>query len=72
MAGFVLRRSATLLLTLLAASLLVFGLLELLPGNAAQALMGPDAAPEAVIEGAAPEDPIVSAPPPAAQQEPQE
>ena len=48
MTGFVLRRSATLLLTLLAASLLVFGLLELLPGNAAQALMGPDAAPEAV------------------------
>ena len=45
---FLLKRSITLLLTLLAASLLVFGVLELLPGNAAQALMGPDAAPEAV------------------------
>ena len=32
----------------------------------------PDVPPEEVIEGAAPEDPIVSAPPPAAQQEPQE
>ena len=48
MIRFVLRRSATLLLTVLAASVLVFGVLELLPGNAAQALMGPDAAPEAV------------------------
>ena len=38
---FLLKRSLTLLLTLLAASLLVFGALELLPGNAAQALMGP-------------------------------
>ena len=48
MIQFLLRRSATLLLTVLAASALVFGVLELLPGNAAQALMGPDAAPEAV------------------------
>ena len=48
MIRFLLRRSATLLLTLLVASALVFGVLELLPGNAAQALMGPDAAPEAV------------------------
>ena len=48
MIQFMLRRSATLLLTVLAASALVFGVLELLPGNAAQALMGPDAAPEAV------------------------
>jgi peptide/nickel transport system permease protein len=48
LAGFVLRRLGILAATLLAASLLVFGVLELLPGNAAQALMGPDAAPEAV------------------------
>lgn len=46
--GFLLKRLLTLLATLLAASLLVFGVLELLPGNAAQLLMGPDAAPEAV------------------------
>lgn len=45
---FLLKRLATLLATLLAASLLVFGMLELLPGNAAQLLMGPDAPPEAV------------------------
>ncbi|MDN3919463.1 ABC transporter permease [Roseateles violae] len=45
---FLLRRAFTLLATLLAASALVFGVLELLPGNAAQALMGPEAAPEAV------------------------
>src|SRR6478609_4570015 len=48
MSLFLLRRVATLLATLLAASLLVFGVLELLPGNAAQTLMGADAAPEAV------------------------
>lgn len=48
MAWFLLRRLTTLLATLAGASLLVFGLLEILPGNAAQMLMGPDAAPEAV------------------------
>lgn len=48
MTVFLARRLATLLLTLLAASLLVFAVLEILPGNAAQLLMGPDAAPEAV------------------------
>lgn len=48
MKRFLLRRSLSLLASLLAASLLVFAVLELLPGNAAQALMGPDAAPEAV------------------------
>ena len=47
-ARFVLSRCITLLLTLLAASLLIFGVMELLPGNAAQVLMGPDATPEAV------------------------
>jgi peptide/nickel transport system permease protein len=45
---FLLKRVATLLATLLTASLLVFGVLEVLPGNAAQLLMGPDASPEAV------------------------
>jgi peptide/nickel transport system permease protein len=48
MGVFLARRLATLLLTLLLASALVFGVLEVLPGNAAQLLMGPDAAPEAV------------------------
>ena len=48
MGVFLAKRLATLILTLLAASLLVFGVLEVLPGNAAQLLMGPDAAPDAV------------------------
>lgn len=43
-----LRRLLWLLATLAAASVLIFGLLDLLPGNAAQVLLGPDAAPEAV------------------------
>ncbi|MDM4768180.1 ABC transporter permease [Pelomonas sp. SE-A7] len=43
-----LRRTLWLLATLGAASLLIFALLDLLPGNAAQVLLGPDAAPEAV------------------------
>ena len=50
MAVFLLQRLGTLLATLLAASLVVFGVLEVLPGNAAQVLLGPDAAPEAVVE----------------------
>ncbi|QPF71831.1 ABC transporter permease [Roseateles sp. DAIF2] len=45
---FLARRLGTLILTLLAASALVFAVLEILPGNAAQLLMGPDAAPDAV------------------------
>ena len=48
MALFLLKRFAGLLLTLLLASLVVFALLEVLPGNAAQVMLGPDAAPEAV------------------------
>ncbi len=48
MALFLLKRLLTLLLTLLGTSLVVFGVLEVLPGNAAQILMGPDASPEAV------------------------
>ncbi len=45
---FLLKRFATLLATLLCASVLVFVVLDVLPGNAAQMLMGADAAPEAV------------------------
>ena len=45
---FLLKRLTTLLLTLVGASVVVFLVLEILPGNAAQMLMGPDAAPEAV------------------------
>ena len=45
---FLLQRFATLVATLISASAVVFFVLEVLPGNAAQVLMGPDAAPEAV------------------------
>ncbi|MBV5292831.1 MAG: ABC transporter permease [Curvibacter lanceolatus] len=38
----------TFLATLVGASVVIFTVLEVLPGNAAQMLMGPDAAPEAV------------------------
>jgi len=45
---FLLRRCATLIGTLMGASIIVFLVLEILPGNAAQVLMGADADPEAV------------------------
>ncbi len=45
---FLLKRLTTLLATLFGASAVVFLVLEILPGNAAQMLMGPDASPEAV------------------------
>jgi peptide/nickel transport system permease protein len=48
MALFLLKRLLTLLATLAGASVVVFVVLDILPGNAAQVLMGPDAAPEAV------------------------
>lgn len=48
MSVFLAKRFLTLLLTLAAASVVVFLVLDILPGNAAQVLMGPDAAPEAV------------------------
>jgi len=48
MSLFLFRRALTLLLTLGAASAVIFSMLEVLPGNAAQLLMGPDASPEAV------------------------
>ena len=48
MSVFVLRRLVTLLATLVGASLIIFLVLDALPGNAAQTLMGADASPEAV------------------------
>jgi len=48
MSYFLFKRFLMLLATLAAASVIVFGALEVLPGNAAQALMGPDADPAAV------------------------
>ena len=45
---FFLKRFVTLLATLIGASIVVFLVLEILPGNAAQILMGPDASPDAV------------------------
>lgn len=53
MSYFVLKRLLTFVLTLLATSAIVFAVLELLPGNAAQVLMGPDADPAAVAAKAA-------------------
>ncbi len=48
MSLFLLKRFATLIATLLGASVIIFLVLEVLPGNAAQTLMGADASPEAV------------------------
>ena len=48
MSVFLFKRLITLVATLVGASVVVFLVLEILPGNAAQILMGPDAAPEAV------------------------
>ncbi|KAF1049505.1 ABC transporter permease [Xylophilus sp.] len=48
MSRFLVQRCALLLVTLAAASLVVFVVLDILPGNAAQVMMGPDASPEAV------------------------
>jgi peptide/nickel transport system permease protein len=45
---FLFKRLMTLVATLVGASIVVFLVLEILPGNAAQILMGPDASPEAV------------------------
>ncbi|MDF1747269.1 MAG: ABC transporter permease [Alphaproteobacteria bacterium] len=46
MAGFLSRRLITLLLTLLVASLVVFWVLELLPGDVAQLLLGTEVQPD--------------------------
>ena len=48
MAHFLWKKLLALLLTLLAAATLIFAVLHLLPGNAAQVLLGPDADPQAV------------------------
>ena len=48
MSVFLLKRLLTLIAILVATSAVVFLVLDVLPGNAAQVLMGPDAAPEAV------------------------
>ena len=48
MSVFLFKRLITLVATLLGASVVVFLVLEILPGNAAQILMGPDATPDAV------------------------
>jgi peptide/nickel transport system permease protein len=48
MSLFLFKRLLTLLATLVGTSIVVFLVLEILPGNAAQILMGPDASPEAV------------------------
>ncbi len=48
MIAFLLRRSATFVATLLAASLIVFVVLEILPGDPAQIIMGMEAPPDAV------------------------
>ena len=45
---FLAKRILTLIATLMGASIVVFLVLEILPGDAAQVMMGPDAAPEAV------------------------
>ena len=48
MSLFLFKRFLTFLATLVGESVVIFTVLEVLPGNAAQMLMGPDAAPEAV------------------------
>ena len=45
---FFLKRMVTLVATLVVASMVIFLVLEVLPGDAAQVMMGPDASPEAV------------------------
>jgi peptide/nickel transport system permease protein len=48
MSLFLFKRLITLIATLAGTSIVVFLVLEVLPGNAAQIIMGPDAAPDAV------------------------
>jgi peptide/nickel transport system permease protein len=48
MSLFLFKRLITLIATLVGTSVVVFLVLEILPGNAAQILMGPDASPDAV------------------------
>ena len=53
MSLFLIKRLLTLIATLVGASVVIFLVLEILPGDAAQILMGPDASPEAVTALAA-------------------
>src|SRR5258707_13906125 len=48
MSVFIFRRLLTLVATLAGASLIIFLVLDALPGNAAEMLMGADSSPEAV------------------------
>ncbi|MFI5013410.1 MAG: ABC transporter permease [Hyphomicrobiales bacterium] len=48
MGVFLLRRTATFVATLIGASIVIFLVLEILPGNAAQTILGADASPAAV------------------------
>ena len=48
MSVFLFKRLITLIATLVGASIVIFVVLEILPGNAAQILMGPDASPDVV------------------------
>ena len=48
MGAFLLRRSAGFAATLIAASVVIFLVMEVLPGNAAQVMLGPEAPPETV------------------------
>ena len=45
---FLLKRFATFIATLLAASALVFAVLDVLPGNAAETMLGESATPESL------------------------
>jgi peptide/nickel transport system permease protein len=49
MSLFLFKRLITLVATLVGTSVVVFLVLEILPGNAAQIIMGPDASPDAVV-----------------------
>ena len=49
MIAFALQRLALLAATLLFASLVVFAVMQILPGDAAQTLLGPTATPESVV-----------------------
>lgn len=49
MSLFLFKRLITLIATLVGTSVVVFLVLEILPGNAAQIIMGPDASPDAVV-----------------------
>ena len=48
MSLFLFKRFITLIATLVGASVVVFLVLEILPGNAAEIMMGPEGTPEAV------------------------